>query len=218
MHRLGQVQSVLLRLLRLSVFDTVSAMNSQLSIEKRKIGAASITASATVVLAIIFELVYLAIGTAPNTKFFAFVPSAISEMDMEMLASNIPGYVKSKSESIIPQGAITAVDAALQTDPMFVDEKPSILTDSEGLPSTISGADSVQWSVVDTNALKAAAAEIDAEKKRLADEIARKKAEKIAAEKAKLEKEANSEKSSKTNSVDSIKNRAPSEESLVPVG
>lgn len=134
-------------------------MNPKQTDERRKLGPCSIMASVALGLVIVFELVYLVVGSLPGNGIFSRFSPNLSDEDVAMIQANIPGH-KTEPKAVKPKKPepepATAVDAALSKK-AEEDRASAITTDAEGTPSAIVGANDVQWTVVDTNELKALA-------------------------------------------------------------
>jgi hypothetical protein len=142
-------------------------MNPKCTNEKRKAGPSSILAGISVGLVIVFELTYIVMASSFGNTLLSHFSPKVSEEDQTMLQASLDrdkSRKKHQAPKPAPTNAVTAVDAALmkQAAEQTVKKAPTIMTDKEGIPSAITGADSVQWSVVNTNELKALAHDIAA--------------------------------------------------------
>lgn len=144
-------------------------MNPKQTNEKRKVGPTSVFAGVAVGLVVLFELAYIVMATMPEGRLVARFSPNVSDEDRAMLESNIPGVRRSQkkdaADNALPaeaEEAVTAVDAALLKAGSVTNAASGIVTDSEGIPSAITGADEVQWTVVNTNELKEMARKIAA--------------------------------------------------------
>lgn len=125
--------------------------------EKRKTGGSCILAGVALCVVLIFELGYIVSSSLPDGALFSRFSPELSAEDEAMLQQNVPGSPPVKELKIpvpVEEEPATAVDAALAKRAEVMPAGPAIVTDAEGIPSSIAGAGEVQWSVVNTNELK----------------------------------------------------------------